>query len=68
MSLHDCHRRIKFNAYVKEMSGDMNKFVCLWPKCNCPLSSVSGAFHNEKFDWIIQERTKDLKFKHRIKI
>lgn len=43
-------------------------FSCIWPKCNCPLSSVSGAFHKEKIDYIVQETIKNKKFKYNIRI
>lgn len=48
--------------------GDVVPPKCDWPKCNCRLSGISGAFHQEKIDWIVKETIKDPKFKHKIRI
>jgi hypothetical protein len=43
-------------------------FRCQWPSCACPLRTVTGAFHHEKIDWIIEQRKKDPNFKVKINI
>ena len=43
-------------------------FSCIWPTCNCKLSEINGAFHQQKIDWIVKETIKNPKFKHRIRI
>jgi hypothetical protein len=44
------------------------KFSCKWPECDCPLSSVTGAYHSEKINWLVDQKIKDPSYRIRIRI
>jgi hypothetical protein len=44
--------------YMRDDPNVLGKpFVCSWPACDCPLTGITGAFHNEKFEWLAQWRS-----------
>lgn len=45
--------------YLRDNPDLLDKpFACSWPACDCPLTEVTGAFHQEKFEWLVRYRAK----------